>query len=93
MTFAIITPALIVGGFAERMRFCAVILFCAAWLVLVYAPICRWIWGGDWLSELGVMDFAGGFVMHITAGVAALVAAIVLGKRRGFPSQAIPPYN
>ena len=93
MTFAIITPALIVGGFAERMRFSAVILFCTAWLVLVYAPICHWVWGGGWLSELGVMDFAGGIVVHITAGVAALVAAMVLGKRRGFPSQAMPPHN
>ena len=93
MTFAIITPALIVGGFAERMRFSAVILFCPAWLVLVYAPICHWVWGGGWLSELGVMDFAGGIVVHITAGVAALVAAMVLGNRRGFPNQAMPPHN
>ena len=93
MTFAIITPALIVGGFAERMRFSAVILFCAAWLILVYAPICHWVWGGGWLSEIGVMDFAGGIVVHFTAGVAALVAAMVLGNRRGFPHQAIPPHN
>ena len=93
MTFAVITPALIVGGFAERMRFSAVLLFCAAWLILVYAPICHWVWGGGWLSELGVMDFAGGTVVHITAGVAALVAAIVLGNRRGFPQQAMPPHN
>jgi Amt family ammonium transporter len=93
MTFAIITPALIVGGFAERMRFSAVLLFCAAWLILVYAPICHWVWGGGWLSDLGVMDFAGGTVVHITAGVAALVAAVVLGNRRGFPQQAMPPHN
>lgn len=93
MTFAVITPALIVGGFAERMRFSAVLLFCAAWLILVYAPICHWVWGGGWLSEQGVMDFAGGTVVHITAGVAALVAAIVLGNRRGFPQQAMPPHN
>ena len=93
MTFAVITPALIVGGFAERMRFSAVLLFCAAWLILVYAPICHWVWGGGWLSERGVMDFAGGTVVHITAGVAALVAAIVLGNRRGFPQQAMPPHN
>ena len=93
MTFAVITPALIVGGFAERMRFSAVLLFCAAWLVLVYAPICHWVWGGGWLSERGVMDFAGGTVVHITAGVAALVAAMVLGNRRGFPQQAMPPHN
>lgn len=93
MTFAIITPALIVGGFAERMRFSAVIVFSAAWLLLVYAPICHWVWGGGWLSDLGVMDFAGGTVVHITAGVAALVAALVLGNRRGFPEQAMPPHN
>ena len=93
MTFAVITPALIVGGFAERMRFSAVVLFSAAWLVLVYAPICHWVWGGGWLSDLGVMDFAGGTVVHITAGVAALVAALVLGNRRGFPQQAMPPHN
>ena len=93
MTFAVITPTLIVGGFAERMRFSAVLLFCAAWLILVYAPICHWVWGGGWLSERGVMDFAGGTVVHITAGVAALVAAMVLGNRRGFPQQAMPPHN
>lgn len=93
MTFAIITPALIVGGFAERMRFSAVVLFSCAWLILVYAPICHWVWGGGWLSDLGVMDFAGGIVVHITAGVAALVAAMVLGNRRGFPNQAMPPHN
>ncbi|MEC7561701.1 MAG: ammonium transporter [Pseudomonadota bacterium] len=93
MTFAVITPALIVGGFAERMRFSAVVLFSAAWLILVYAPICHWVWGGGWLSDLGVMDFAGGTVVHITAGVAALVAALVLGDRRGFPQQAMPPHN
>ncbi len=93
MTFAIITPALIVGGFAERMRFSAVVLFSAAWLILVYAPICHWVWGGGWLGELGLMDFAGGTVVHITAGVAALVAALVLGNRRGFPDQAMPPHN
>ena len=93
MTFAVITPALIVGGFAERMRFSAVVLFSAAWLILVYAPICHWVWGGGWLSDLGVMDFAGGTVVHITAGVAALVAALVLGNRRGFPQQAMTPHN
>ena len=93
MTFAVITPALIVGGFAERMRFSAVVLFSAAWLILVYAPICHWVWGGGWLSELGVMDFAGGIVVHVTAGVAALVAAVVLGNRKGFPVQAMPPHN
>jgi Amt family ammonium transporter len=93
MTFAVITPALIVGGFAERMRFSAVVLFSSAWLILVYAPICHWVWGGGWLSELGVMDFAGGIVVHVTAGVAALVAAMVLGNRKGFPTQAMPPHN
>jgi len=93
MTFAIITPALIIGGFAERMRFSAVLIFSGAWLILVYAPICHWVWGGGWLSDLGVMDFAGGTVVHITAGVAALVAALVLGNRRGFPNQAMPPHN
>ena len=93
MTFAVITPALIVGGFAERMRFSAVVIFSCAWLILVYAPICHWVWGGGWLSDLGVMDFAGGIVVHITAGVAALVAAMVLGNRKGFPSQAMPPHN
>jgi Amt family ammonium transporter len=93
MTFAVITPALIVGGFAERMRFSAVVLFSAAWLILVYAPICHWVWGGGWLSELGVMDFAGGIVVHVTAGVAALVAAMVLGNRKGFPVQAMAPHN
>ncbi len=96
MTFAIITPALIVGGFAERMRFSAVLIFSSAWLLLVYAPVCHWVWGGGWLSQLGdrgVMDFAGGVVVHITAGVAAIVAAMVLGNRRGFPEQPMPPHN
>ncbi|MEI7840870.1 MAG: ammonium transporter [Methylococcaceae bacterium] len=93
MTFAIITPALIVGGFAERMKFSAMLWFSALWLILVYVPICHWIWGGGWLAKLGVMDFAGGIVIHVNAGVAALVAAIVLGKRKGFPHVAMPPHN
>jgi len=93
MTFAIITPALIIGGYAERIRFSAMMVFSAAWLLLVYAPVCHWVWGGGWLSDLGVMDFAGGIVVHITAGVAALVTAIMLGNRRGFPTQAMPPHN
>jgi Amt family ammonium transporter len=93
MTFAIITPALIVGGFAERMRFSAVLVFSALWLLLVYAPVCHWVWGGGWLSQLGAMDFAGGIVVHITAGTAALVAAIMLGKRRGFMETAMMPHN
>ena len=93
LTFAIITPALIVGGFAERMRFSAMLLFSALWLLLVYAPICHWVWGGGWLGEMGLMDFAGGTVVHITAGTGAIVAALVLGNRRGFPQQAMPPHN
>ena len=75
MTFAIITPALILGAFVERMKFSAILIFTTLWLVIVYAPITHWVWGGGWLSELGLLDFAGGTVVHITAGVAALVAA------------------
>jgi Amt family ammonium transporter len=93
MTFAVITPALIVGAFAERMRFSAMLAFSALWLVVVYAPITHWVWGGGWLGEMGLLDFAGGTVVHITAGVGALVAALVLGNRRGFPTQAMPPHN
>jgi ammonium transporter, Amt family len=93
MTFAIITPALIVGGFAERMKFSAMLLFSALWLLLVYVPVAHWVWGGGWLQQMGLYDFAGGTVVHITAGVAALVAAPVLGPRRGFPTTAMPPHN
>ena len=93
LTFAIITPALIVGGFAERMRFSSVLLFTALWSLLVYAPVCHWVWGGGWLQELGLMDFAGGAVVHITAGTAATVAALVLGARRGFPQTMMAPHN
>ena len=93
LTFAIITPALIVGGFAERMRFSAVLLFTTAWLLLVYAPVCHWVWGGGWLGEMGFMDFAGGSVVHITCGTAAIVAAVTLGSRRGFPDRMTPPHN
>ena len=93
MTFAIITPALIVGAFAERMKFSAMLWFSGLWLIVVYLPICHWVWGGGWLADLGVMDFAGGIVIHINAGVAALVSALVLGKRRGFPTTAMPPHN
>ncbi len=93
MTFAIITPALIVGGFAERMRFSSVLWFSAIWLVLVYAPVCHWVWGGGWLADIGFMDFAGGAVVHINAGVAALIAAIMLGNRRGFPETPMAPHN
>jgi Amt family ammonium transporter len=93
LTFAIITPALVVGGFAERMRFSAMMLFVLLWLLAVYVPICHWVWGEGWLQELGLMDFAGGTVVHINAGVAALVAALVLGRRRGFPETPMPPHN
>lgn len=93
MTFAIITPALIIGGFAERMKFSAVLLFSTIWLLVVYAPVTHWVWGGGWLGEMGLLDFAGGTVVHVTAGVAALVAAIVLGPRKGFPGTAMPPHN
>ena len=93
MTFAIITPALIIGGFAERMRFSAMLLFSGIWLLAVYAPVTHWVWGGGWLGNMGLYDFAGGTVVHITAGVAALVAAIVLGPRKGFPQSAMMPHN
>ena len=93
MTFAIITPALIVGGFAERMRFSAMLLFSAIWLLVVYSPICHWVWGGGWLGAMGLQDFAGGTVVHVTAAVAALVAAVVMGPRRGFGTVAMPPHN
>jgi Amt family ammonium transporter len=93
MTFAIITPALIIGGFAERMKFSAVLLFSAFWLLAVYVPITHWVWGGGWLAQMGIFDFAGGIVVHITAGTAALVAAIVIGPRRGFPKTPMPPHN
>ena len=93
MTFAIITPALIVGAFAERMKFSAMLWFSGLWLIIVYMPVCHWVWGSGWLADLGVMDFAGGIVIHVNAGVAALVAALVLGKRKGFPTTAMPPHN
>jgi len=93
MTFAIITPALIVGGFAERMRFSSMLVFSGLWLLAVYAPITHWVWGGGWLAEMGLLDFAGGTVVHVTAGVAAVVAAIVMGPRHGFPNQPMPPHN
>jgi ammonium transporter, Amt family len=92
MTFAIITPALMVGAFVERMRFGAVVLFCALWLFLVYVPVAHWVWGGGWLATRGVMDFAGGLVVHLTAGVSALLLAIVLGPRMGFPNDVRPPH-
>jgi len=93
MTFAIITPALIIGGYAERMKFSAMLLFSALWLLAVYVPVTHWVWGGGWLGDMGLYDFAGGVVVHITCGVAALVAAVVIGPRRGFPGTAMPPHN
>ena len=93
LTFAVITPALVVGGFAERLRFSAVLGFSALWLLLVYVPVTHWVWGGGWLAKLGVLDYAGGIVVHVNAGVAALVAAIVVGPRRGFPNTAMPPHS
>ena len=91
LTFAIITPALIVGAFAERMKFSAMLWFMAIWLTIVYAPVAHWVWGGGWLGEMGVLDFAGGTVVHINAGIAALVLCIVLGKRRGYPETPMAP--
>jgi len=93
MTFAIITPALVIGGFAERMRFSSLIWFGILWLALVYVPIAHWVWGGGWLQQRGVMDFAGGTVVHINAGIASLVAALAMGRRKGFPETAMPPHN
>ena len=93
LTFAIITPALIIGGFAERTRFSAMLLFCTLWLVIVYLPVTHWVWGGGWLADLGFRDFAGGAVVHVNAGVAALVAALVIGRRSGFPETPMLPHN
>ena len=95
MTFAAITPALMIGAFAERMKFTAVTLFSALWLLIVYAPICHMTWGGDggYFADMGVLDFAGGIVVHVTAGFAALVACIMVGRRSGYPSQIEPPHN
>jgi Amt family ammonium transporter len=93
MTFAIITPALIVGAFAERMKFSAMLGFSILWVLFSYVPVCHWAWGGGWLQDKGFMDFAGGTVVHVNAGIASLVAAVVLGRRRGFPQVAMPPHN
>ena len=93
MTFAVITPALIFGGFAERVKYSSVMLFSILWLLVVYSPITHWVWGGGWLGERGVLDFAGGIVVHITAGVAALVCALVIGTRSGFGKTPMPPHN
>ncbi|HEX9703072.1 MAG TPA: ammonium transporter, partial [Rhodospirillales bacterium] len=93
MTFAIITPALIVGAYPERIKFSAVLVFSGLWLLLVYAPVAHWVWGGGWLAGRGIMDFAGGLVVHATAGSSALVFAYLLGSRKGFPSELRPPHN
>jgi len=93
MTFAIITPALIVGAYVERMKFSAVLIFTALWIIIVYAPVTHWIWGGGWLAELNIMDFAGGLVVHLTAGVSALVLAVILGRRKNFPDKISAPHN
>jgi Amt family ammonium transporter len=93
MTFAIITPALVVGAYAERVKFSGMLFFSALWLLLVYVPVAHWVWGDGWLARMGVMDFAGGTVVHANAGMAALVCALVLGRRRGFPETAMAPHN
>ena len=93
MTFAIITPALIIGAYVERMKFAAILLFSAVWLLTVYAPVTHWVWGGGIMAEWGVLDFAGGIVVHATAGTAALVCALVVGKRRSFPTSVQPPHS
>jgi ammonium transporter, Amt family len=92
MTFAIITPALIIGAYVERIKFSAVLLFSGLWLIVVYAPVAHSVWGGGWLAAMGVKDYAGGIVVHTTAGISALVVAIALGKREGFPQHALPPH-
>ncbi len=93
MTFAIITPALIVGAFVERIKFCSMLAFTVLWALLVYFPVANWVWGGGWLGQMGLIDFAGGTVVHLTAGVAALVLALELGKRDGFLTSSVVPHN
>lgn len=93
MTFAIITPALIVGAYVERIKFSAVMMISGLWLIFVYAPVCHWVWGGGWLAEMGVMDFAGGLVVHATAGTSALVIVKILGARAGYPTHLRPPHS
>ena len=93
MTFAIITPALIVGAFAERIKFSAMLLFSALWTLIVYFPVANWVWGGGWLGQMGLIDFAGGTVVHVTAGIGALVFALVIGQREGFLTAPIMPHN
>src|SRR5678816_2094716 len=92
-TFAIITAALISGAVVERMRFSAYVVFISLWALVVYSPIAHWVWGGGWLSKLGALDFAGGTVVHVNAGVAALVAALVVGKRKDYPSTSLLPHS
>lgn len=92
MTFAIITPALMVGAFVERIKFGAVMMISALWLMIVYVPVTHWVWGGGWLAQMGIIDFAGGIVVHVTAGVSAAVIAIMLGTRKGFPTRVQPPH-
>ena len=93
LTFAIITPALVIGAYAERVRYSAMLVFSLFWLLLVYCPIAHWVWGDGWLQKMGIMDFAGGTVVHLNAGMAALVCALVLGRRKGFPDTLMPPHN
>jgi Amt family ammonium transporter len=93
MTFAIITPALIAGAVADRMKFSSFLVFITLWLIIVYAPICHWVWGGGFLGSDGVLDFAGGTVVHINSGIAGLVAALVLGRRKGYGSENMAPHN
>lgn len=93
MTFAIITPALIVGAYVERVKFTAIVLFSSLWLVIVYAPVAHWVWGGGWLAEMGAMDFAGGLVVHTTAGVSAITIAMLIRPRTGFPGHVHPPHS
>jgi Amt family ammonium transporter len=93
MTFAIITPALVVGAFVERIKFSSMLIFSVLWTLVVYFPVANWVWGGGWLGQMGLIDFAGGTVVHITAGVAALVTALVIGKRKDFLSAATLPHN
>src|SRR3990170_1110012 len=92
-TFCIITAALISGAIVERMRFSAYVVFISLWALLVYSPLCHWVWGGGWLADMGALDFAGGTVVHVNAGVAAFVAAICVKPRRGYPSAAMLPHN
>ncbi len=93
MTFAIITPALIAGSLADRMKFSAFMWFMSLWLLLVYCPIAHWVWGGGWLGAMGALDFAGGTVVHLNAGTAALVTCLMLGKRIGLKSESMAPHN